>query len=61
MIRVLRTTQFKRDVKRIKKQGKSTSPIEEIVNLILEIEPPPPQGWRIPTNYRLTSSVYLVG
>ena len=25
------------------------------------VEPPLPRGERIPTNYRLTSSVYLVG
>ena len=36
MIEVIRTKQFKKDAKRIKKQGKSISFVEEIVNLILE-------------------------
>ena len=36
MIKVIRAKRFKKDVKRIKKQGKSISLVEEIVNLILE-------------------------
>ena len=38
--------------------------IEADVTIVIPeelLELPPPQEWGIPTNYRLTSSVYLVG
>jgi len=41
--------------------AESPSYLSQQIITYIGIEPPLPQGERIPTNYRLTSSVYLVG
>ncbi|MEI8342901.1 MAG: type II toxin-antitoxin system YafQ family toxin [Verrucomicrobiota bacterium] len=43
-MRLTQTSQFKKDVKRLRKQGKDIAKIKTVINLLLEETPLPPKN-----------------